>query len=423
VRHGRSTAAKFQMGKAKSESASRTEKLERAVAELVALPLMRENVFHSAKYLDSGVEKELCDVLLLHRGKAIVVSIKAQSVARDEKATARWLEKAARKAVAQMAGAYRTLQDRTSWCDQQGARYHLQPGETQPVHGVVLLESDYECEVALEQSELALSTKGIPSTFMTLKDFVFVASYLRTWRDIASYLSARSVALRDSETRTVGCEYAIFCFYTVMRDSFTSFRSIADAKVVAAAGKHVVDGSAFRDRERGLAFILEKFIEQVSTCHEVELPPEGEVLARTAVPLDDGKRRLREELCDLGVQDRAAIGEQIGHICGRVANDPSFRPLAHGAVRLPSQRDKVYVIVVGWNAPHAEAGLQAADLGLAACHHYKRRTAVVFLINQVGEDVRHTLMMIGDRVPGDEYEQAAQEHYGHIGPRRTEPGR
>jgi hypothetical protein len=411
------------MGKSNSKSASRTEKLERAVADLVALPLMRENVFHSAKYLDSGVEKELCDVLLLHRGKAIVVSIKAQSVVRDQKATVRWLEKAARKAMAQIAGAYRTLQDRTSWCDQQGARHYLQPGETHPVHGVVLLESDYECEVALEQSEVAQLAKGVPCTFMTLKDFVFVSSYLRTWRDIAKYLTARSATLQESESRTVGCEYAIFCFYTVMRDSFTSFRSIPDAKVVAAAGKHVIAGSAFRDRERGLASILENYIEQVSACHEVELPREGEVLRRNMVPLDDAKHRLRQELCDLGIQDRAAIGEQIGHICGRVANDPSFRPLAHGAVRLPSQPDKIYVIVVGWNAPHDEAGLQAADLALAACYHYKRPTAVIILINQVGEDVRHTLAMIGGGVPGEEYEQAAEEFYGHIKPRHAEPRR
>jgi hypothetical protein len=404
-------------------SNARTQKLERAVAELLTLPLLRENVFHSARYADAGVEKELCDVLLMHRGKAMIVSVKAQGADRNRQDAERWLQKAASKAVAQIAGACRTLRERSSWCEQDGERRELAAGEVLPVHGVALVESSFECCLTVDDGPLARARKAVPVTFMTLNDFVAVASYLRTWRDLDAYLTARTAALAEPDRSTVGAERALFSFYTVMRDSFASFRGISDAKIVAAAGRHVVEGSAFRDRERGLAAIFEEFLAQISTCGEMELPAEEEHLSAHLGNLDVGKRRLRDELCELGIQDRAALGEQIGHVCGRVAAEASVGLLVHGAVRLPTQPDKVYVIVAGWNAAHGEAGLQALDLGLAACHHYERRAAVVLLINQVGDTVRTTLGMIENVAKDDEYAALGEELYGHIKPRRVEPRR
>lgn len=63
---------------------TRTTQLEKVVAELLSKPLMRENVFHSAKFIGGGTEKEVCDILLLHKRQGIVISIKGQDVARTE---------------------------------------------------------------------------------------------------------------------------------------------------------------------------------------------------------------------------------------------------------------------------------------------------------------------------------------------------
>jgi hypothetical protein len=111
------------------------------VAELAGRPLMRETVFHSAKYLDGQTEKELCDVLLVHRGQGILLSVKAQGRIRDPRATARWLAKNGIKAVAQLGGAYRTLASRDFWCEHPlSGRQEFAARQIAPVHGLALLE-------------------------------------------------------------------------------------------------------------------------------------------------------------------------------------------------------------------------------------------------------------------------------------------
>jgi hypothetical protein len=124
-----------------SPTEPRTLRAERLLAHFVSLPLLRDNVFRAPMYLDGRTEKEVCDVLLLHRGQAIVVSLKAQERPRTDDETARWLRKNAARAVAQLGGAYRTLKIRDFWCDHDIlGRKEFQAGEVLPCHGVALLD-------------------------------------------------------------------------------------------------------------------------------------------------------------------------------------------------------------------------------------------------------------------------------------------
>jgi hypothetical protein len=259
---------------------------------------------------------------------------------------------------------------------------------------------------------------------MGIADFLYVANYLRTWRDLVRYLDSRSAVLRELAMRTVGAEPALFGYYTAMRDSFSGCTGIADAKIVRAAGKHVREGSAFRDRELALATILEGFIEQISSAGDVELPDGADEL-RERLPRVSavGRGVLREDLCDLTIQERAAIGEQIGTLSERVMRETDPKPLLYGAVRLNTHPEKLFVIVVGRDVPHGEASVSAIDTTIAGCVHYGKTTGVLLLANQVGPELRFTLSRFGDIRPTVEFVAAGEELFGHLRPRRTERAR
>lgn len=404
---------------------ARTLNVERVVRDLVSLPLMRENVFHSAKYLDGKTEKEVCDLLLVHRGEAIVVSIKAQEKKRDEAGTHRWLKKTAGKATGQLGGAFTTLKSREYWCEHgMRGRVRFHPGELRPRHNVALLESRFETLVEIDRTELDRLRAKTPLTLMGIADFLYVAKYLRTWRDLVHYLESRSAVLREPDTHTLGAEPALFAYYTAMQDSFSGCTGIADAKLVRAAGKHIREGSAFRDKELALASIFEGFIEQISTAGNVELPEDAHELREQLPPLSAGGRDvLREDLCDLTIQERAAIGEQIGTLSERVLRETDPEPLFYGAVRFNTRPEMLFVIVVGRDVPHGEASASAIDTMIAGCVHYGKTTGVLLLANQVGPDLQHTLSRFGDIRPTVEYAAVGEELFGHVRPRRTERAR
>jgi hypothetical protein len=294
----------------------RTTQIERVVAELLGKPLMRENVFHSVKFVRGGIEKEVCDVLLVHRREALVISIKGQDVARDAEKAKRWLNKAAAKAVAQLRGANRTLTTSQVWC-QHGVlgRRIFQSGDVAACHSIALIEATNEVVVDVDVTGFNQSNVAALLTLMAIHDFLTLVKYLRTFRDLRAYLDGRTAVLRDPDRRTMGAETHLLNFYTANRDSFATCTGIVEARLVSAAGKHVVEGSAFRDRELIQASILEDFMAGISATTPAELPPEMAAVMSPVTAAEDAasKASLRDELCDLTVQERAALGDHIGH--------------------------------------------------------------------------------------------------------------
>jgi hypothetical protein len=386
---------------------------------------MRENVFHSARFLDGDIEKEVCDVLLVHRDDCIVISIKAQAKKREKAATDRWLKKNGVRAVEQLGGAYRTLRDHPFWCAHAlwGQR-KFAPSSIVPRHGIALLECDFESIVDVPSCVLDQLAVVAPVTLMTLEDFVHVAQYLRTWRDLIAYLDSRVLVLGATpDHRTIGAETALFAFYTAMRDSFEECRGIADAKIVRAAGKHILENAAFRDRERGLAEILEDFINLTSSAEEVDLPPELEHIRDGLLALNLTRDIIRDDFCDLTIQERAVLGEQIAHLCDCEALFDAEDPIAFGAVRFGRYPTKVYVVVVARGLPPGEATSSAFDVTLAACAYYGKSVGIMVFLNEIGSDVRATLARVENLSPSPEYLQAGQEYFANVRPRSIQRSR
>jgi hypothetical protein len=258
-----------------------------------------------------------------------------------------------------------------------------------------------------------------PVTLMTIGDFLLVMEYLRTWRDLKTYLDARVAVLREPDRRVIGAEAALFAYYTAARDTFFECRGIADAKIVKAAGKHIRDGSAYRDRERILASIFEDFPQLLPETEVADLPVEIE----EARPFMATERDvLRDDLCDLSIQERAALGEQIGHLCSRAEQAADSDPL-YGTVRFDRRRDTVYVIVVGGGRLREVSVVDALDLTLAACAFHERTTGIYLVINQLGSGIRSRIGRTDYVEPTVEMVAAGQDYFGGTRARRIEETR
>ncbi len=399
-------------------ASQRSDEMERLVAELASVPLMRENVFHSARFLDGAVEKELCDVLLVHRGEAIVISVKAQNRARDRESTVRWLNKHGPKAVSQLAGAYRTLRNRAFWSMHPvTGRRDFEPGSVHPVHGLALLDSSFEAPVAVSRHEMERLGGIAPVTLMTIADFSDTIKGLRTWRDLREYLDARNHVIRHPDRCVVGSELELFTYYVMQGDSFDGCVGLADARLAVKASGRGTDARTARAREWALASILEDLLTALPGFAPTQFPDDLQGLLN---PLAGSAAEvIRDDLCNLSLQERAALGEQIGYQCASAAQEQGPDPL-YGSVRFDRHPDKVYLVVVGWKLSPDELLVLALEALIAACVFHRRHTGVLLVANEVGDDsVWSTLGRVENIMSTPEMEQRGIELFGHVRPRKV----
>lgn len=402
---------------------ARTQEIERLVSRIAAIPLMSEAVFHSLQYQDGKVEKEVCDVLLLHQNEAILLSIKAQEKVRDVSTTKKWVRKYASKALAQLGGAYRTLGERPMWGQHRiWGRKEFRAGSVTPRHGVALLESRFEITVDIEEWRIGDVSADIPTSLMSIDDFFHLIHYLRTWQDLLKYLDSRNACLRFPDCATIGAEVALLGYYTAMRDTFDGCAGIPDAKIVTAGGRHVRPDSAFRDKEAALASVLEDFIRGIAEAGDMPLPAALECSQSRGLFTSLNRDAVREEFCDLTVQERAALGEQIGVLCKRMVDENSTDPLYAG-LRLSRRSDRVYVVVVGSDPDHAGLSVQARDVLIAACVYHERHTGIVLMLNQSSDGLKFGIGRVENVEPSIEMIAAGHEYFGHVRPRKIEKAR
>jgi hypothetical protein len=395
-------------------SNERTTRAEEVTARLAAMPLMEEAVFHSLRFQDGKLEKEVCDIVLCHRGEAILLSLKAQDTLRDAEQTARWLNKRAPKALGQLRGAYRTLKERETWCQHLiHGRRDFPAGSLRVRHGVALFESASEVTLTNVESRLRDADDMVATTLMSVQNFTNIVQYLRTWRDVTKYLEARHACLRPPDSHTIGADFALFGYYTAMRDTFDGCAGIPDAKIVTARGEHVRGGSAFRDKEVALASILEDSMRGIATAGPVVLPAEGEHLRRHFSEGQVHRDRVREELCELSIQERAALGEQIAVLSRRASVEESGGPF-YGGVRFTRHPSKAYVVAVARNADHAELGPHVLELVITAGIYHERPTGIGLALNQIGDELRFNWYLVESIGPSVEMLAMAEKYWGHI---------
>jgi hypothetical protein len=322
---------------------SRTQWAEQQAEEVLAAPFISEFVFRSPQMVD-GTQKEVADLLLLHKGTGILVSQKAQEdpLSRDERKNELWVLKAAKNGLSQLIGALRPS-TKAIWCDHpRRGRVDFPAGLPPIAHGIVTVETFRPVDLQPAAADLPLEQAGVPITYISINEFLNLAHMLRTMPELLRYLNARR-DLPESTLRRVGDEQVIFEFY-LLHGTLKHCRSHQHARELVEAASDQVDEIIERMPEyhhfSGLMeHVADALATRSSTC--LDGLPEN-LSAKFDAP---GKRQhylaMQEAITDLPLRDRAALGKQfaavIDHLRGRL------KGYTQATAQLDSRPDWVFV--------------------------------------------------------------------------------
>ncbi len=326
----------------------RTLWAEKFVDSFSSTPLTAECVFHSPQYIDRGKQKEVCDFLLVLRDNAILVSMKSQDdpSSRTGDKLRRWTIKNATNAMNQAKGALNTIAREPFWCQHsRRGRVNFKEGSIRVAHVVVLTEV-FDDVIELP-SELPLLLGNIPVTYVSLNDFLNLVNELRAFPDIMAYLDARRT-LSHKSLRMIGHELPFYKYYTLNAGSLAGCGGYADARISSAARdaewQTVLSAGQLRQT---FASIVEYVSDALATrLKNFSDGLDAQTIARFD-PADDRKNYLlmQEELCDLQLAERTALGEQFANVIDRVKSSEGTENMMYMAFYTDSKPDRVYVLV------------------------------------------------------------------------------
>ncbi len=357
----------------------RTLWAEKFVDTFSSRPLTAECVFHSPQYIDKGNQKEVCDLLLILRRNAILVSMKSQDdpTSRTRDKLRRWAIKNSKSALNQARGALNTLGRKRFWCDHsRRGRVDFEPSSIQVSHVVVLTEV-FGDPVDLP-NDLPLALGRIPVTYLSVNDFLNLISELRAFSDITGYLDARRT-LSDENLRMIGHEVHFYKCYILNRRSFEGCEGYADTRISNAARdaewQTILSAGQSRHQFAGL-------IEYVSDALATRLKNYSEGLdAETAARFDPAHDRrqyilMQEELCDLCLVERTALGEYFTKTIHQTESGP-VEGMTYAAFYTDSKPEFVYVVVSARGVDRSILLPRLTTLLRAAMAHYGKGRGLV----------------------------------------------
>jgi hypothetical protein len=298
---------------------SRTQWAERQAEELLSAPFISEFVFRSPQTIDAS-QKEVADLLILHKGNGLLVSQKAQEdpESRSDGKNELWVLKAARKGANQLLGAMRPS-SKAIWCDHpRRGRVDFPAGLPPIAHGLVSVETLRPVDLQAAALELPLSRDGVPISYFSLSDFFNVALQLRTVPELLRYLDARK-DLPEAAQRRLGDELVLFEFY-LLRGTFAGCLGHGHAKATVGAEASELAAVLERFEEYHhfsglLEHVADSLATRSATCLDGLTP---ELAAHFDAPDERVNYLLMQEvLADLPLRERAALGKQFADVCGR----------------------------------------------------------------------------------------------------------
>ena len=326
----------------------RTIWAEKFVDGFSSRPLTAECVFHSPQYIDGGKQKEVCDFLLVLRGNAILVSMKSQEdpSSRTGDKLRRWTIKNATNALSQAKGALNTIAHEPFWCQHsRRGRVDFKPDSIRVAHVVVLTEV-FDDAVELP-SNTSLLLGDVPVTYLSLNDFLNLINELRAFLDITAYLNARR-ALPQKSLRMVGHEVPFYKYYILNAESFSGCGGYADARISSAARDAEWQAVLSAGQSR---HTFASIVEYVSDALATRLKQFSDGLNAQTIarfdPADDRRNYLlmQEELCDLRLSERTALGEQFVNVIEKMKNGDGTKNMTYMAFYTDSKPHLVYVLV------------------------------------------------------------------------------
>lgn len=392
----------------------RTLWAERFFDSFSSRPLTAECVFRSPQYRDRGKEKEVCDFLLVLRGNAILISMKSQDdpTSRTGDRLQRWTIKNATNALSQAKGALGTIAHEPFWC--QHSRRGLvdfKQGSISVAHVVVLTE--VLGDTVELPSELPLLLGSVPVTYLSLNDSLNLLNELRAFPDITAYLDARRI-LPDKSLRMVGHEVPFYKYYLLNEGSFLGCDGYVDARISSAArdAEWQTILSTMESRHKSASIV-----EFVSDALATRLKSFSDGLdAETIAQFDPADYRrnyllMQEELCDLRLVERAALGEHFLNIMDKTKKRAGTENMTYKAFYTDSKPHFVYVLVSARGIDRATLlGRSTILLRGAMAAYRKDRGLVIADRNGAGFE----LQLISGRSANSGDERLGEEFFGKL---------
>ena len=363
---------------------SRTQWAEKQTEEFLAGPFISEFVFRSPQMLD-GTQKEVADFLIIHKGNGLVVSQKAQDdpLSRDEHKNGLWVLKAAKKGLGQLLGALRPS-TKAIWCEHpRRGRVEFSAGLPQITHGIVTVETFRPVDLQSEAADLPLEQTGVPITYISLNDFLNVATQLRTVPELLRYLNARR-DLPEAALRRVGDERPIFEFY-LLHGTLKQCRGHEHAAEAVEAASDEIDEVLGRMPEyHHFSGLMEHVADALATRSATCLDglPANLATKYDATGARQNYLRMQEVLTDLPLRDRAALGKQFATVIENLSG--RSEGYTQATARLDSRPNWVFVFgsSKGWAR---EGMLHCIEPMMRAALSYYQKQQCMFVIDRNGE--------------------------------------
>jgi hypothetical protein len=366
-------------------SLKRTEWAERHVEEFLSQPFIREFVFRSLQKLDP-TQKEVVDLMVMHRNSGILISQKAQEnpLARTAEKNKLWVRKKAKEAASQLTGAIRSGNEKPIWCEhRRRGRVEFPQGLPPIEHGLVLIETRYSVDLQPDADELPLDYAGVPITYLSVNDFMNLVQELRTVPELLAYLDARR-AIPLSSQRVVGDDMCLFEFYLLEGGTLNGCVGHADAKLVVATRQGELNKILRRKAEQDYCNgLMEHVADSLATRHRDyarDLRPE--ILA--AFDAQDDRKKymvIQEVVADLRLSERASLGRALLAAINKVGGQA--QGFTYQAAYFDS-RDWVFLLCASKGTHRPEVLNRMGLLARGALTFYKKANCMV-VIDRDGE--------------------------------------
>ncbi len=305
---------------------ARTDDAERVAEYIAQKPLLAESVYRGPKYPHKRGDKQVTDLLLVHRDMSLVIEIKCQNDpdSRWNNDLASWVAKAGEKGISQLRGSIRTLREHDYWCDHPTfGRVDFSKDQLTPIHGLVLIE--HRTPGASVPSELPYEVRGVPISYFTLSDFLILVTQLRTFSDLRKYLDSRH-NLTDFDARITGREEELLGHYMLHNGCFppgwTHEQRLTEIHHKRSDFETILLQKRFADEE----------------CEEAEAAARALRKRAAGYPprrADDKNYRVMQlALMDLTYAERRLVGRKIKQAINEVSGDgpPGIRLSAHAVI-------------------------------------------------------------------------------------------
>ena len=178
-------------------------------------------------------------------------------------------------------------------------------------HAIALVEMLERVDLEPDAEHLPLEFQGTPITYLSLNDFLNLATSLRTSSELLQYLDARR-SLPSSDLRVIGDERSLFECYFLEGPFLKGAKSRADATTIVARQQARLMATLAEKRESDrYSTLLEHVADELAvrlSGYAVNLPKS--LLAHFDPPdARSGYLKMQGVLAGLRLRERAKLGE------------------------------------------------------------------------------------------------------------------